>query len=72
MTTPAGHRSDDGQWVWNGTQWVADPQPVPGAATSHTSATPARRYKEYKVLTQKDRFFAGKFDPAKLEGALNG
>jgi hypothetical protein len=24
------------------------------------------------VLTQKDRFFAGKFDPAKLEAALNG
>jgi len=28
--------------------------------------------KEYKVLTQKDRFFAGKFDPEKLEGAVNG
>ena len=27
--------------------------------------------KEYKVLTQKDRFFAGKFDPMKLESALN-
>jgi hypothetical protein len=26
---------------------------------------------EYKVLTQKDRFFAGKFDPAKLEQAVN-
>lgn len=28
--------------------------------------------KEYKVLTQKDRAFAGKFDPEKLEGAING
>lgn len=28
--------------------------------------------KRYKVLTQKDRFFAGKFDPEKLESALNG
>jgi hypothetical protein len=28
--------------------------------------------KQYKVLTQKDRFFAGKFDPQKLETALNG
>jgi hypothetical protein len=27
--------------------------------------------KEYKVLTQKDRFFGGKFDPEKLEIAMN-
>lgn len=27
--------------------------------------------KEYKVLTQKDRFFSGKFDPEKLESAIN-
>jgi hypothetical protein len=27
--------------------------------------------KEYKVLTQKDRYFSGKFDPEKLEKALN-
>lgn len=27
--------------------------------------------KVYKVLTQKDRFFAGKFDPEKLETAIN-
>lgn len=26
---------------------------------------------QYKVLTQKDRFFSGKFNPEKLEGALN-
>ncbi len=26
---------------------------------------------QYKVLTQKDRAFSGKFDPAKLEVALN-
>lgn len=26
---------------------------------------------EYKVLTQKDRFFGGKFDPVKLETAVN-
>jgi len=26
---------------------------------------------EYKILTQKDRFFAGKFDPEKLEAAIN-
>jgi hypothetical protein len=27
--------------------------------------------KQYKVMTQKDRFFGGKFDPEKLETALN-
>ena len=27
--------------------------------------------KEYKVLTQKDRYFSGKFDPEVLEQALN-
>lgn len=25
----------------------------------------------YKVLTQKDRFFSGKFSPEKLEAAVN-
>jgi predicted rRNA methylase YqxC with S4 and FtsJ domains len=27
--------------------------------------------KQYKVMTQKDRFFGGKFDPDKLENAIN-
>lgn len=27
--------------------------------------------KEYKVITQKDKWFSGKFDPDKVEGALN-
>ena len=27
--------------------------------------------RQYKVLTQKDKWFSGKFDPAKLEEALN-
>lgn len=27
--------------------------------------------KEYKVLTQKDKWFSSKFDPYKLEAALN-
>ncbi len=26
---------------------------------------------EYKVLTQKDKWFSGKFDPKSLEAALN-
>ena len=27
--------------------------------------------KEYKVLSQKDKWFSGKFDPVALENALN-
>jgi hypothetical protein len=27
---------------------------------------------EYKIMTQKDRFFSGKFSPEKLEAAING
>ena len=27
--------------------------------------------KKYKVLTQKDKWFSGKFDPARLEQAMN-
>jgi hypothetical protein len=26
---------------------------------------------QYKVMTQKDRFLSGKFDPEKLEAAIN-
>ena len=37
-------------------------------AVPQTSNTPR---KEYKVLTQKDKWFSGKFDPEKLEGAIN-
>jgi len=36
-----------------------------------TTITEENVMKEYKVLTQKDRFFAGKFDPEKLENAIN-
>ena len=31
----------------------------------------ARKMKEYKVLTQKDKWFSGKFDPELLEQAIN-
>ena len=27
--------------------------------------------KEYKILTQKDKWFSGKFDPQRLEQAIN-
>ena len=34
-------------------------------------SVPNTPIKQYKVLTQKDKWFSGKFDPAKLEEALN-
>ncbi len=34
------------------------------------SADSSRR-REYKVITQKDKWFSGKFDPERVEGALN-
>lgn len=37
---------------------------------SNNSIKLTRRY-EYKILTQKDRLFSGKFDPTNLEHAIN-
>ncbi len=39
--------------------------PGPGQGRPGTSGF------QYKVLTQKDRYFGGKFDPMKLENAMN-
>ena len=45
---------------------------VPSGVPPQRSPTPQRKaVKEYKVLTQKDKWFSGKFDPEKLEGAIN-
>ena len=38
-----------------------------GLASRASSGDP----REYKVVTQKDKWFSGKFDPEKVEGALN-
>ena len=40
-------------------------------STQGMSHAPTQSIKEYKVLTQKDKWFSGKFDPEKLESALN-
>lgn len=37
---------------------------------SNNSINFTKRY-EYKILTQKDKLFSGKFDPTNLECALN-
>ena len=47
----------------------ANPTAGPLATGPDQSATAGT--KEHKVITQKDRFFAGKFDPEQLERALN-
>ena len=52
------------------------PQSPPGAGmnfdfNSNTAVPDSRKYYEYKVLSQKDKWFSGKFDPAVLEQALN-
>lgn len=40
--------------------------------SNNSAAAPAKKVKyEYKVLTQKDKWFSGKFDPANLEKAIN-
>ncbi len=38
--------------------------------TNTATAAPGKRY-QYKVLSQKDKWFTGKFDPMVLEQALN-
>jgi len=62
-----------------------DPQAIPikqldGIATllsqiaarlNTETATTLVAQMQYKVLTQKDKWFSGKFDPEKLEGAIN-
>jgi hypothetical protein len=47
----------------------AMPFPAPGGSGS-APAAPGKPW-EYKVLTQKDKWFSGKFDPEQLEAAMN-
>lgn len=51
----------------------APPRPPPKLKMPLPPPSPkkASRTKEYKVLTQKDKCFAGEFSPEKLEPALN-
>jgi len=63
---------------WDGAQWTeqrkapASGPPPPAPVSAGVAAKPAGRVRrQYKVLTQKDRFFGGKFDPEKLESAIN-
>lgn len=53
---------------------TASVQPVQEKVKMFTSSrptAPSPGKKEYKVLSQKDKWYSGKFDPALLEKALN-
>ncbi|HEU5254094.1 MAG TPA: DUF4177 domain-containing protein [Solirubrobacterales bacterium] len=84
---PAGwYEYEEGEErYWDGEQWTEEsrplasegPQPVGASGPQPDSGGPtpvidggSERH-IYKVLTQKDRFFGGKFDPERLEAALN-
>lgn len=72
---PAGWYEDEGQErYWDGADWTDRVRPIGpdggGPKPVEVEAAGDARL-EYKVLTQKDRFFGGKFDPIKLEEALN-
>ena len=41
------------------------------ALSSTVASSTNDRLREYKVITQKDKWFSGKFDPEKVEGILN-
>lgn len=54
---------------------AATPAPTPAPllfpATHRSEPSMPETIREYKVLTQKDKWFSGKFDPAALESAMN-
>ena len=51
----------------------APPRPPPKLKMPMPTPSPkkAPKMKEYMVLTQKDKFYAGEFSPDKLEAAIN-
>lgn len=80
---PAGWYEYEGEErYWDGDQWTDERRPLessngpqPVAVGESGGPRPVgdgdTDRVAYKVLTQKDRFFGGKFDPQKLEAALN-
>lgn len=72
---PAGWYEDQGEErYWDGEDWTPQTRPIAesgGGPRPVAGGDGADAHVEYKVLTQKDRFFGGKFDPLKLEEALN-
>ena len=68
---------DDAAWGESSAQietpLETNPLPFEVHATGFTTeeGQPATSTREYKVLTQRDKFFAGKFDFGRLEDAIN-
>jgi hypothetical protein len=61
---------DDGsgsQRYWDGSTWTEQTQ----EQTANAPVPSSHPTKEYMVLTQKDRLFGGKFNPVKVQEALN-
>jgi hypothetical protein len=52
---------------WRGEKFV----PAGGLAERAPAPNPAAGTKVYKVITQRDEYFGGKFDPLKLESLIN-
>lgn len=50
---------------------ASQPPPIPKSGASHPAPVTSCRPKEYKVLSQKDKWFSQKFDPEMLSQALN-
>lgn len=81
LDTPVA-RGKDGPWAMaTAVRGLFSPAPAPAsdggdgqvAARPEPSPAPAPSTagQRYKVITQRDRFFAGKFDPDRLEDAIN-
>jgi hypothetical protein len=63
---------DPSTWTATAAEAPAHPEPLPAFVASPPSGEiPVGSGKQYKVLTQRDRWFAGQFELAKLEDALN-
>jgi hypothetical protein len=72
---PGWYEHDGRERYWDGQRWTKDYRPLVtsggGPQAINGNEAEGNSPVEYKVLTQKDRFFGGKFDPAQIEAALN-
>jgi hypothetical protein len=53
-------------------QWWRGERFVPGGKEPQPPPPPPPGTRTYKVITQRDEYFGGKFDPQKLEALVNG
>lgn len=67
---------DDATWTASAAQSESSSTPIDGVHDDHEAKFavelhPSGEHKLYKVLTTKDKFFAGKFEFHRLEDAIN-